>query len=171
MQGILLKNIVRFILLILLQVLVFGNMNLGGYLNPSVYVLFILLLPNNVKPGLLLLLGFITGLTVDYFTNTLGLHAAAAVLLAFSRPGVISLLFGNLEFSPGESPDLNKLGIGGFFRYTLVLVFIHHLALFLLEVFSFHHFLFTLSRSFLSTLLTTLLVMVIALLTTSRKKR
>ncbi|MDP2721248.1 MAG: rod shape-determining protein MreD [Bacteroidales bacterium] len=170
MPGLLLRNIFRFVILILLQVLVFNHMNLGGYLNPSIYILFILLLPNNINSSLLLLLGFITGLSVDLFTNTAGLHAGSTVLLAFMRPGIIRLLFGNLEFGPGESPGLNKLGVSGFFRYTLVLVFIHQLALSLLEVFNFHHFLFTLSRAFFSSLLTIFLVMIIVLLTTTRKK-
>ncbi|OFY47732.1 MAG: hypothetical protein A2W85_13070 [Bacteroidetes bacterium GWF2_41_31] len=171
MPGLLIKNIVRFILLILMQVLVFNHINLGGYLNPSIYVLFILLLPNDIKPSLLLIVGFFTGFTVDFFTNTPGLHAAATVLLAFFRPGIIRLFFGSLEFGPGESPGLNKLGVTGFFRYALVLIFIHHLALFLLEALSLSHILFTLFRTLLSTVLSCLVVLILVLLTTARKKR
>ena len=90
--------------LILVQVLVLNNMNLGGYLNPYIYVLFLLLLPANINRSLLLIIAFITGLTIDYFGNTLGLHAAASVFLAFLRPGVINLLFRNHEFTSGEEP-------------------------------------------------------------------
>lgn len=171
MNQVLFKNIARFILLILLQVLIFNNMNLGGYLTPAIYVLFILLLPQAINKSMLLILGFMTGLTIDLFLNTPGLHAAATVLMAFSRPGVIRLFFRNLEFSPDEAPDILKLGLGGFFRYALVLVFIQHIALFVLEVFSFKDILFTFYRSLLSSLLTTVLIMAIVLLTTKRKKR
>jgi len=141
MPGLIINNIIRFILLILMQVLVFNHINLGGYLNPSIYVLFILLLPNDIKPSLLLIVGFFTGLTVDFFTNT------------------------------PESPGLNKLGVTGFFRYAFVLIFIHHLALFLLESLSLSDILFTLFRTLLSTVLSCLLVLILVLLTTVRKKR
>ena len=171
MNHTLLINIARFILLLLLQVLVFNNMNLGGYLTPAIYVLFILLLPQSINKSMLLILGFGTGLTIDLFLNTPGLHAGATVLMAFARPGIIRLFFRNLEFSSGEAPDVLKLGLGGFFRYAFVLIFIQHMALFLLEVFSFKDIGFTLYRSFLSALLTTLLIMALVLVTTKRKKR
>jgi hypothetical protein len=161
---------VRFIALILLQVLVLNHMNLGGYINPYVYVLFILLLPVQINKSALLLLAFLTGLTIDFFGNTLGLHAAATVLLAYARPGILQLFFKNLEFFTDEEPNISKLKPGGFLKYTLVLVFIHHAALFFLEVFSFNGFLSTLSRIGLSTLVTSLMIMTLALLFASRKK-
>ena len=110
MNNPLVKNIIRFIVLILVQVLVLNNMNLGGYLNPYIYVLFLLLLPANINRSLLLIIAFITGLTIDYFANTLGLHAAASVFLAFLRPGTINLLFRNQAWSIDEI-DKSKLDI------------------------------------------------------------
>lgn len=169
MNNVTFRNIARFILLMLVQVLVLNNMNLGGYLNPYIYVLFILLLPANISKSFLLILAFFTGLTVDYFGNTLGLHAAASVLMAFARPGVLNLFFKNIEFNSGEEPGISKIGVGGFLRYTLVLVFIHHSALFFLEVFSFNDFLTTLYRIGLSTLLSTLIIMITVLLFSKKK--
>lgn len=165
------RHTVRFILLILFQVLILNRMNLGGYVNPYVYILFILLLPVRISKSLLLLLAFFTGLTIDYFGNTLGLHAAATVLLAFFRPSVIHIFFNNLEFISGDEPDIVRLKAGGFFKYTLVLVFIHHTALFFLEIFSLHGFLTTLLRIAVSTLVTTVTIMIITFLFTRNKKR
>lgn len=164
MNNIAVRNIARFVLLVLVQVLVLNNMNLGGYLNPYVYVLFILLLPARINKSFMLVLAFFTGLTIDYFGNTLGLHAAATVLLAFFRPAVLDLFFKNIEFSSGEEPGLSKIGVGGFLRYTLVLVFIHHSAIFFLEVFSFSDFLTLLYRIALSTLLSTAIIMITVML-------
>jgi len=170
MSNLHIRNIVRWVALVLFQVLVLNHMNLGGYINPYVYVLFILLLPVQINKSGLLLLAFLLGLTIDFFGNTLGLHAAATVLLAYARPGILRLFFKNLEFSTDEEPSISKLKPGGFLKYTLVLVFIHHMALFFLEVFSFQGFLSTLSRIGLSTLVTTLMIMTLALLFASRKK-
>lgn len=169
MNNLLIKNIVRFVFLILVQVLVLNNINLGGYLNPYIYVLFILLLPVDISKSLLLFLAFILGLTIDFFGNTLGLHAAATLLLAFARPGVINLFFSNMEFNKDEEPGLQRLKLGGFFRYVFVLVFIHNFTLFMLEIFSFTDFLFTLYRIMLNTLLTVLLILITVFLF-SRKK-
>lgn len=170
MSNLYIRNIVRFITLILLQVLVLNHMNLGGYINPYVYVLFILLLPFQINRSLLLLFAFLTGLIIDFFGNTLGLHAAATVLMAFARPGILSFFFKNIEFQSEDEPNIKKLKPGGFLKYAFVSVFIHNSALFLLEVFSFNEFLSTLYRIGLSSLVTTLMIMTIALVFTSRKK-
>lgn len=164
------KNIARFVALVLFQVLVLNQMNLGGYINPYVYILFILLLPVFVNRSILLLLAFLTGLTIDFFGNTLGLHAAATVLMAFARPGILRVFFKHLDFVAGEEPNINRLKPGGYLKYVLVMVFIHHSALFFLEVFSFDGFLSTLYRIIISTLVTTLVIMTLVLLFSSRKK-
>ena len=163
------KNIVRFILLVLLQVLVLNNMNLGGYINPYVYILFILLLPANMNKSGVLILAFITGITIDIFGNTPGLHAAATVFMAYFRPSILKLFFHNIEFSGNDEAGPSTIGLGGFFRYTLVLVFLHHCILFTLEVLSFTNMLFTLYSILLSTLVTTFLIMIIVMFTSKRK--
>jgi rod shape-determining protein MreD len=170
MNNPLFKNIARFVLLVLLQVFIFNNMNLSGYLNPYAYVLFVLILPVHINRSLLLILAFLMGLTIDIFGNTLGLHAAATVLLAFLRPGVINLFFSNVEFNSEDEPSISTIGVMGFFRYALLLIFAHHLALFYLEVFTFSSFLSTLYRAISNTLLTTIVVMIIVLLFSRKKK-
>jgi rod shape-determining protein MreD len=170
MNSVLFKNIIRFLLLVLIQVFVFNNMNLSGYLNPYIYILFILLLPVDISKSLLLVLAFLLGLTIDYFGNTLGLHAAATLLMAFARPAVLNLFFSNIEFTPGEEPGLSRLKFSGFFRYTFTMVFIHHSTLFLLEVLSFNNFLYLLYRIMLSSLLTMLLIFISMLLFSKKKK-
>ena len=89
----LLKNIIRFVLFISLQVFVLDNIPpLHRFIIPVIYYLFILWLPFSVPRFWLLILGFITGLSLDYFTNTPGLHAAACVLIAYIRPFIVNLL-------------------------------------------------------------------------------
>src|SRR5581483_10393034 len=86
------SNILRFIFLILFQVLVLNNIQLGGYINPYGYVLFILLLPVETPKWLLLLLSFSIGISLDMFSNTMGLHAAACVFMAYCRPRVLRII-------------------------------------------------------------------------------
>jgi hypothetical protein len=169
MSNPLIKHSIRFVLLTLVQVLLLNNMNLSGYLNPTIYILFILLLPADINKSLLLILAFLSGYTIDIFANTPGLNAAATVFLAFLVPSVRNLFFKNIDFSQVEEPNLKKVGLGGFFRYSILLVFIHHFVLFFLESFSFSLFFFTLARIALSTLLTTLIIIITMLLFSPKK--
>lgn len=163
------KYPLRFVLLVLLQVLVLNNINLGGYIHPYIYLLFILLLPVRMNKNLVLFIAFFTGLSIDYFANTLGLHAGASVLLAFARPGVLNLFFKAIEFNKGEEPNLKKIGFSGFARYTFILVLLHHTALFLFETLDFTNFYLTLLRIALSALVTTVGILVVVMVFGSGK--
>lgn len=148
-----------FVLLLLLQVLVLNQVRLGGYINPHLYILFILMLPMHVPGWLLLLSAFGLGLGVDMFSDSLGMHAGASVFMAFCRPGVIRLISGKTEFESGATPSLASQGLGWVFLYSLLLVLLHHSALFFLEVFSLNHFWITTQRTLVSSAFTLLFVM------------
>lgn len=171
MRQAVVKNIFRFILLVLLQVLVLDSVPFHGYIVPYVFVLFILLLPLEINKSLMLVLAFITGLTLDFFGNTLGLEAAALVFMAFVRPAVLRLYFPTLEADPGDEPGIRKLGFYGFLRYSFTLILIYQLILTFLELFSFRQFFDFLYESVLNAVVTTLAVMILVLLFTKRKKR
>lgn len=160
MNNIIYKNIVRFILLFLMQIYVFNNIELLGYLNPYVYVLFILLLPLETPRILLLISAFIMGFSIDYFSNTIGLNMAACVLIAYLRPGLIKALSPKSEQDPGMKIGIRDFGFRWFFVYTSVLVIVHHLVLFYLEVFRFNEFFDTLRRSLLSAIFTILVIII-----------
>ncbi len=165
------KNIVRFVLLVLLQVLVFDTVQFGGYVVPYVFILFVLLLPLGINKSLLLVLAFLTGLTVDFFENTMGLQTAALVFMAFARPGVIRFYFPGLEFEKGEEPGLLKLGVTGFFKYTLTLALFYQFILTFLQVFSFRHVLRSLSQILINGVVTTAVILVVMMLFSRREHR
>ncbi|WP_321287591.1 rod shape-determining protein MreD [uncultured Sunxiuqinia sp.] len=155
-----LKYTSMLVVLVLLQVLLLNNIQFSGYVNPYMYVLFILLLPFETPRYLLLLLGFMIGLLVDIFSNTPGMHASAATFMAFLRPYTISLISSRDSIEVNIPPRLKTMGFGWFMRYTLILVLAHHLFLFFIEVFSMTGFLHTLTRSLLSTAFTAILIVI-----------
>ncbi len=163
------RYILLFVVLIALQVLVFGNINLSGYINPYVYILFILLLPFSIPNWVLLFIGFITGFMVDYFMNTLGLHTSATLILAFARPTILSWMSYRDDLDRFDSPGIGSSGLEWFIRYAVIAVIVHHTALFMLETFSFYHFHITLLRILLSSLFTTFFIVIFELLRSSRK--
>jgi rod shape-determining protein MreD len=149
------RNIIRFLVVVLFQILVMDNIMINGYMIPYVYLLFILLMPFETPRWIQLISGFLLGLGIDLFEHTLGIHTAATVLIAFIRPYLLNLLSPRDGYEPDTFPRIHYYGFLWFLKYTLVIVVIHHFALFYLEVFQLKDFLSTLLRVILSTLLST----------------
>jgi hypothetical protein len=157
----LLKNIIRFVLFIGLQVFVLNNIPpLHRFIIPVIYYLFILWLPFSVSRFWLLVLGFITGLSIDYFTITPGLHAAACVLIAYARPFIVNLLIpkDSSEFNYRE-PSARAMGWAPFSVYVFILTFLHHGYLIFLEWLQFGTFLDFLIKVITTTGISMLLIL------------
>jgi rod shape-determining protein MreD len=147
-----LRYTIIFIVLIVLQVLLFNNIQFSGYINPYVYIMLIMLLPVEISPWILLFISFFTGLTVDFFSGTPGMHAGATVAAGFVRPYILRFISPRDGYEPGATPSMEIYGFRWFMLYTVLIVVIHHLSLFYLEVFRFTDFFRTLLRVLLSSL-------------------
>ena len=164
-------QIIRFIVLVLFQVLVINHIRLGGYVHPYIYLIFIMLLPFNTPKWQLLVLGFLLGLTIDLFTGTPGPHAGATTLMAFCRPSIIKLVSGNQKFENVQEPNLRQLDGIWIFRYVLCMVLVHHFTLFFLESFSVYLIGQVLLRILLSVPVSIFLIMMILYIFKTEKKR
>ena len=164
------KNIIRFVFLVFFQVMVLNNINLGGFINPYLYVYFILLLPFITPKWLLLISAFLIGITVDIFSNSIGINAAASVLMAFARPFVIKAISTGTEYEIGERPSLKNQDLKWFVYYCASLILIHHFVLFYLEIFRFNEFFRTFLKVILSSVFTIVLVMISEYLFYRRQK-
>ena len=166
------RNLIRFILLLMMQVYVLNTIpHLHQFIIPYIYFLFVLWLPFNISRIGLLITGFITGMALDYFTMTPGLHAAACVLVAYARPFVINILTPKetSEFNYRE-PSPKSLGWTPYFVYIFVLTLLHHGYLTLLEWLSFGTFLSFLIKIVATTAISMLLIFTIELLFPRRMK-
>jgi len=171
MQTDLFRYAWQFALLSLVQVLVFNNLQLGGYINSFPYIYFILILPINIGRVSLLLIGFVLGLTVDVFSNTGGIHAASTTLIAFYRPLFLKAQSQREGYELHAVPHIRNFGVGWFILYASLLTFIHHFSLFYLEVFRFTEFFYTLLKVFLSSGLTLGFIFLIEFLFARNTKR
>lgn len=157
------------VLLIGFQVLVLNNLEVGLYVHPYIFIMFILTLPFATPRWLIMVLAMLLGLVIDMFNNTPGMQMAACVFLAFVRPFILKALTPVTGYENIENPSIFKLGPTWFFIYTFIMVLIHHSAYFFIEVFSFRHLQFTLFNIGLSALFSTALILVFAFLFTPRK--
>jgi len=158
------------IYVLIFQVLIINNINLGFYIHPYIYILFILILPIEISGWLLLILSFISGLTIDMFVNSPGIHASASVFLGFMRPFVIKSISPRIGYESGSLPIPSHLGFAWFFRYTVICVILHHLFLFFVDAFTFSQLWFIFLKIILSSIFTIIFVLIIQLFSKTRKK-
>ena len=170
MKNIVWRNVGRFVLLMLIQLLILNNVYLGGYVMPMLYVLFILMLPTSMKRIPLLLTAFGTGLLVDIMAGSLGFHALACTMVAMVR-----IWFADRILTRGENTVISTPGIYSvtpqyFIAYTLLLLALFYLVFYTLEIFSFRGFGGVLLATICSTLVTAILVVVYQVLFIKREE-
>lgn len=167
----LLSYLLRFIAIILLQIFVVNKIELSSMVNPYIYVAYILLLPINTKPWQILLIAFFTGAVMDAFSSTPGLHIAATNLMGFLRIHYLRAVTTKEDQQANVAPSISQKGIVWFVLYGFILIFIHHLFLFYLEIYTFREFFTTLLRVLLSTFVSLLLIIIGQLLFYNVRKR
>lgn len=169
------KNIIRFVVILLIQVLILNKVTLQWWSQPTgfpvfipyLYPLFILLLPFDTPVFIMLLAGFVCGLSVDVFMNTTGMHAFATVLIAYFRINVLNaLLPKNLVEYAGQTPSVKNMGWLPFVIYVAFLIVMHHAIFFILEVWSVANIGYLLLKIFASAATTILLILAYVLLFT-----
>jgi len=129
------QHLIWFVALLSFQVLFLDNIHFLNVFFPMIYIYAILRLPSSLSPSIVLIISFLTGLTVDVFSNTPGMHASATTLLGFLRYPVLRL-FVLKEDLVNREVSISWLGGTIFWKYCVILVLIHHTALFLLESFT-----------------------------------
>ena len=129
-------------------------------MSPFIYPIFIFLLPIKISNLRLLLLSFGMGLTVDIFSNTGGIHAAASVFIAYLRPSLLNNLMPGGKLEDQAQPDMEKLGLVSFLIYAGSLLLIHHYLVNLLDVYSFRDFWYTFTKSLLSAVFALVIVLI-----------
>ena len=154
----LLKYSLIFVASVLLQVLIFNNILILRMIAPFFYILFVLLLPFDTPPALLLFVSFLLGLSVDVFTNTPGVHASASLFIGFVRPGILRLISPRETLDSAMAPRVENMGLNWFIGYASFIVVIHHLFLFFIEAFTFSDFLLTILKALLSSILSIILI-------------
>jgi hypothetical protein len=163
-------NSIRFILFVLFQVLILNNIEPGFGIYPMIYPLFIFMLPFQLGTVPLMLLSFIFGLVIDSFSNTFGLHASSAVIMAFFRPLIFKWLSPRDGYDSVESVNVYSMG-GRWFLYAYgTLLLIHNLWFFFIESFKLNEFIWVLLKIGLSAPTSFLLSLLVQFIFVSNKK-
>ena len=159
---------IRFFLLVAFQVLILKNIdiNFGSfqYFHLIIYPAFIMLLPVRTSKPLVILLAFLSGMCVDLFYDSPGIHASAATLIGFIRPNVLKLVEPVEGFSVSDSPGVRSLGFGPFLIFAAIMLFIYLLFYFSVEAFSFLYLGDILLRTIFSFIVSLVLLVLVQLI-------
>lgn len=154
------RHIIRFVLLVAVQGLILKNVEPGPYINPFLYILFLIQLPFETPPWLVLLIAFVLGFCVDAFYGTMGMHMAACTFVGWIRPQILRIMSPRDGYEFGTQPTMQDMGKAWFLTFSVIIIAAHHLVLFYLEIFSFREFFSTMLRVVCSSMATLLLVVV-----------
>ena len=154
------KYFIIYIILVLLQVTLLNNISITSLeVSPFLYILLILIISFEVPNWIILFIAFIIGLTIDIFSNTIAIHTAASVFIAFVRPAILNILSPRDGYKVGSLPGIKDLGFVWFLKYSIILSFVHSIFFFFLEAFSFHDIHLTLLKILFTTILSTIIIM------------
>ena len=152
------RQIVRLVVVVLLQVLLFDHLQIAGWGLPMVYVLFLMNLPVQVPRWAEMLIGAIVGLVFDAWHSSLGVNVAACVAFCYVRPIILGNLIQDLERVKGEVCSAS-IGSIEYVKSLAILTVVHHLLVFSLESWSWHNWWIVLLQTLLSSVLTILIIM------------
>ena len=153
-----LKLAIIFVVSILLQLLIFNNLEISGFINPYIYIIAIMAMPYGTSTGMLMTVSFAAGLTLDLFCDTPGMHAAACVVIGYLRQYILKFIAFRDAYKADDMPSADTYGIVWYFKYTALMVSAHHIVLFFIEQFDTMFFWPTLLRIILSIAATTALI-------------
>lgn len=156
--------VLRLLLLLAIDIFLVSRLEIGMYFVPHIYFLSLILLPVRTKKYVLLFFGFFSGLAIDLFMNTGGLHAAASTMLAFVRIFTLRLYLAPEDEDNNIMPGLYSLGIRKYLIYSSILILVHQLTFFTLEVFKTDSIFLILKKTLAGSALDILLLLFIQML-------
>ena len=152
-----LKSTLRFVVLLILQVLVLNHFNLFGFINPMVYIAWVILFPIQKSQTPVLILSFLLGLGIDVFSDSGGINAAATLFIAYTRVPILNMVLGKSDFDYVLF-NISSIPLIKAITYISFVTFIHHFIIFGLEFYSISSLLPIISNTLLTGIVTIIII-------------
>lgn len=147
-----LNHIVRFVLLVLVQVFILNQLEIGWGILIMAYPLFVFLLPYELNISITLFISFVMGVCIDIMSNTFGLHTSSLLLFAYLRPIIFSRFASQEDYEMTREANIYTMGANWFIFTFGLLLLLHHLWFFLFEVANFNELFYIFRKTILSTI-------------------
>ena len=152
----------RFIIIFLAQIIVFNNILIFG-LSADIYIIFLLIFPQNINKSLYYFLIFLYGIFLDSFSNSFGIITFSLLMSAYLRPYILDFSFGNFDMRKvGKVRDyLKNTTIYQKLTYIFLVIFSHNFVLYFVEIFSIYKLDLILRNATISSLISVTLILII----------
>ncbi len=157
------------IIIMAVQILLLNHIHMVDMAVPFIYIFILMKMPYQTPPYVLMVFGFLLGLIIDLFMNTMGLNASAATFLAFTRPFIIDIISKKDYSESNPAPNVYINGFVWSIQYCLLCAFFHETFLYTIEAFSFNNYGQTLVRILSGTVLSAILILITEYLTQKQK--
>ena len=127
------KYIILLPLFLFVQIYILNEVMFASYINPYLYLIILLVMPFKTQKWFLLIYAFILGLSVDIFSDTLGMHSSACLIIALLKPSITKITIPHNIIEENDELIAQKIGVKSFILFTSILIFIHHSILFILR--------------------------------------
>ncbi len=162
MIGNLKSNIILFISFVVMQIVMAGLTDFGPLYYLSVYPLFLITMPVDTHINKLLVWAFLTGLTIDYFSNyIMGINSAASVMMVAMQPRIFRLIYRKGDLENQIRPGMKEMGFSRFTYYMISCLAVFHITFSLAESFGMMHFVYNLPRTLVSLTANSILILII----------
>jgi hypothetical protein len=161
----------QFIFFALAQALIFNQLEIDYGVQFMIYPLYIILLPYDLNIFLSMLIAFVFGLTIDTISNTYGLHASSALLIAYLRPYIFKMFEIRDGYDPGMELSTKNMEMRWIISVHGLLLLIHHFWFFLIEIFKFNELLFVFQKTLFSFPVSLIICLIIQSIFFSNKKQ
>ncbi|MFT5619252.1 MAG: hypothetical protein ACI85I_002495 [Arenicella sp.] len=165
------KQLIAFVLYVLLQIMFGKNMTLGKYAFCFPYLAFLLAIPFDISRIGYMAIAFLMGFSIDIAYDTIGFHASACVFVAFSRQYILNFIAPSGGYESDMKPTFQIMGAQWFIVYSVALIFIHHTIFFLIETSNFAMFQIIIFKILASTFFTFVLVLILQAFYIRAKRR
>lgn len=162
MNNIFFRLGIRFVLLVLLQVFIINDVDFYGYVDPYIYILFIITYPLDRNLLMFFVVSFMLGLSIDILSNSGGIHATSSLLVASLRRPIYWVIIGAAQ-DKAQDNIMENMNYRKFISIMTIMVLIHHFCIFFLAIFSITHFTDMLFRTIFSSAITALILSILGL--------
>ena len=155
---------------ILLQTLVLNNILFTSYINPLIYLVLIITLPQDIERWFILIYAFLLGISLDILEGNIGLNASSLVFTAFITPYIQKITIPNKSIEEKDYLTLETLGVKTFTLFSFSIILINHLFFFSLEIFNFSQKIHLLFQTISSSFVTYMLILIMQIFSLRKRK-
>ena len=146
-------------IIITLQLIMFNNVNFLGFINPWIYIILIIIIPQSIKDNYLIIIAFIIGLLLDSLFSTSGINTISLISVAWLRSYMLKKIFSIKNYDKKKFISIKNNGLNLYLKYVTFMVLIHHLILILVDYINFIKISEIMIKTILSSIVSIIIIM------------